>query len=246
MLRHLLTKYNNIVLASLAALFSLLATQFMMHGGYYLYGVEVRRSEQVISTIAPLSIAFFVTWFLFGLLKKLDFLEQKMRELAKKDQLSETLTKTTFLEHAEDRIKVARRENQKISLLMMDIDNFKKVNDTYGHIAGDLVIKSVGQLLNRSKREADLVGRFGGDEFLMLLWGTDAAGAIQFSNHLRQEVKNLNLIYNENNIKVSISIGLSGAYEDNQREVSEIVSQADKALYAAKELGRDRSVTFEL
>ena len=244
-MRHILCKYSHKSLVLITSLFSLLATQVMMHGGYYVFGIDVRLSEQIVSTIAPLSIAFFITWFLFDLLKKLDSLEQEMRGLAKHDQLSETLTKNAFLEHANDRMKIARRERREISLLMMDLDHFKKVNDSYGHLAGDYVIKSVGQLLNRNKREADLVGRFGGDEFIMLLWGTDAAGAIQFANDLCKKVKRLNLRHDGNIINLSTSVGLSGAYGGNHEDVAELVSQADKALYLAKKSGRDKSVEFE-
>lgn len=244
-MRYILCKYSHKSLALITSLFSLLATQVMMHGGYYVFGIDVRLSEQIVSTIAPLSIAFFITWFLFDLLKKLDSLEQEMRGLAKHDQLSETLTKNAFLEHANDRMKISRREKREISLLMMDLDHFKKVNDSYGHLAGDYVIKSVGQLLNRNRREADLVGRFGGDEFIILLWGTDAAGAIQFANDLCKKVKRLNLRHDGNIINLSTSVGLSGAYGGNHEDVAELVSQADKALYLAKKSGRDKSVEFE-
>lgn len=244
-MRHVICKYSHKNLVLVTSLFSVLLTQLMVHGGYYVFGIDVRMSEQVVSIIAPLSIAFVVTWFLFDLLKKLDSLEKEMRGLANNDHLSNTLTKKAFLELANDRMKIARREKQDISLLMMDLDHFKIVNDTYGHLAGDYVIKSVGQLLNRNKREADLAGRFGGDEFIMLLWGTDAAGAIQFASDLCVTVKRLELQHNGNIINLSTSIGLSGVYGGNHEEVTEIVSQADKALYLAKKSGRDKFVAFE-
>lgn len=244
-MRTLLCKYSHKSLTLITSLFSVFATQVMMHGGYYVFGIDVRASEQIVSIIAPLSIAFVVTWFLFDLLKKLDCLEQEMRGLANHDHLSDTLTKKAFLELANDRMKIARREKLDVSLLMMDLDHFKTVNDTYGHLVGDSVIKSIGQLLNRNKREADLVGRFGGDEFIMLLWGTDNAGAIQFANDLCVTVKRLELQHNGNIINLTTSIGLSGVYGGSHEEVTELVSQADKALYLAKKSGRDKFVTFE-
>lgn len=244
-MRHVICKYSHKNLVLITSLFSVLVTQLMVHGGYYVFGIDVRMSEQVVSIIAPLSISSLVTWLLFDLLKKLDSLEQEMRGLANHDQLSGTLTKKAFIDHANDRMKISRRENQEITLLMMDLDHFKKVNDTYGHLAGDYVIKSVGQLLNRNKREADLVGRFGGDEFIMLLWGTDAAGATQFANDLCKTVKELNLLHIGNSINLSVSIGISEAYRGEHGEVAELVSQADKALYLAKKSGRDKSVAFE-
>lgn len=131
-------------------------------------------------------------------------------------------------------------------MLMMDLDNFKKINDTHGHLAGDYVINSVGQLLNQNRREADLVGRFGGDEFIMLLRGADAAGAMQFANDLCKLIKGLELQYNGNSIKVSTSIGISGVYGGNHEDFAELISQADKALYLAKKSGRDKSVAFDL
>lgn len=245
MMRHVISKYSHKTLVFITSLASVLATQIMMHVGYNLFGVEVRFSEQVISIIAPLIIASAVTWLLFDLLKNLDSLEKEMRELANYDQLSDTLTKKSFLDHANDRIKIARRDKRKIALLMMDLDHFKIINDTYGHLTGDYVIKSIGQLLNRNKREADLVGRFGGDEFIMLLWGTNATGAIQFANDLCKAVKGLKLQHNGHNINLSTSIGLSGVSTGNHEEIADLLSQADKALYLAKKLGRDKSVPFE-
>jgi diguanylate cyclase (GGDEF)-like protein len=126
-----------------------------------------------------------------------------------------------------------------LSLVMLDIDHFKHVNDTYGHQAGDKVIEQLAQLLREHARESDVAGRYGGEEFGVVLSDTDQAGARIFAERLRQAVEQLLVQYNSQDIRFTISLGvadLSAPANDH----AELIARADQALYTSKKTGRNR------
>jgi diguanylate cyclase len=131
----------------------------------------------------------------------------------------------------------------KHSLLMLDIDHFKKVNDTFGHLFGDKVIKAVAMVLKKNTKGKDLAARFGGEEFIVLLPDTGIEGARVVAENIRQTIEGASII-NPNNkqivSKVTISIGMTEMLEEDDFEM--MVVRADKALYAAKENGRNQVV----
>lgn len=130
------------------------------------------------------------------------------------------------------------------SLIMFDIDHFKSVNDTYGHLAGDDVIRMVSQSLHSQLRETDVAGRYGGEEFGVILTNTDSAGALEFAERLRKHIESQIVISGQDHIKVTISLGVS---ELTQRihSYQEWLENADKALYHCKENGRNQSYIFQ-
>jgi diguanylate cyclase len=136
------------------------------------------------------------------------------------------------------------RSGQKSSLVMFDIDHFKKVNDTYGHQAGDEVIRIVSALLQENKREVDIAGRYGGEEFCIVLIGSDNQGGMLFAERLREAVEATEVIYEDLLIKFTISLGIS-EINDSLKSHTEWLEQADKALYQSKEGGRNRSTLFK-
>ncbi len=243
-MRQILNKYSRQKLVFATTLFAILIAQLLMYIGYNAFAIEIRSSEIIIVIIAPLIITVMVTWYLFGLLIKLDTLEKEMRNLATYDQLTNTLTRKAFFEKANEYKKIADRESKKIILMMIDLDHFKKINDTYGHITGDFVLKSFGKVLNQYKRETDLIGRFGGEEFTLLLWGANSSGAIKYADYLHDKIRNLPLHYDGNTINISVSIGISDT-ESSNIEIKELIDQADKALYQAKETGRNKTIVFK-
>jgi len=244
MTRHILNKYSRKKLIFASTLFAIILTNLLMFVGYALFSIEIRTSEFIIAIIAPLVVASIISSFLVDLLVKLNVLEKEMRHLANYDHLTNTLTRKEFFEKASEYRKIAQREKINTTFLMVDIDYFKKINDTHGHLAGDYVLSRFGHLLNQNKRETDLVGRFGGDEFILFLWGTDTVGALNYAEVLHNNLKNLGFQYNEVAINFTISIGISRTDIENQLEISALVDQADKALYAAKETGRNKTVVY--
>jgi len=144
----------------------------------------------------------------------------------------------------EKRIKedVARwkRFDTPLSLAVWDVDKFKSVNDTYGHKAGDKVLKAIAQILNKRIRETDFLARYGGEEFVMLLPGTVEEETLRLTNELRQTVSECAFHYNNKAVEITISCGISGFRADDN--VAAVFERADQALYQAKESGRNRCV----
>ena len=163
--------------------------------------------------------------------------------LEKKEILYDGLTKCylkreieSFIEHALENF--VRYKKEKFSVLMFDIDFFKKVNDTYGHLAGDYVLKELATLIKKSLRKSDICGRFGGEEFLLLLPNTKASGALKLATKLNDLVKQHHFEYASQTIPITISIGITSvSYSDSFHS---IIQRCDEALYQAKERGRDR------
>lgn len=128
-----------------------------------------------------------------------------------------------------------------LSILFIDIDYFKKINDTYGHDVGDMVLKKVAETISKKVRSGDVICRFGGEEILVLLLGTDNRGALEKAEQIRGDVESIKFETPED-LNVTVSIGVA-TYEDGiTREV--LVKRADQALYKAKETGRNKVVTF--
>jgi diguanylate cyclase (GGDEF)-like protein len=125
-------------------------------------------------------------------------------------------------------------------VLMCDVDFFKRINDTHGHPAGDAVLKEVANRMHSAIRPYDAVGRFGGEEFLVLCPGTDAAGGAALARRLRETIASTPIVTDRGPIDVTVSIGLSARVFENVAELDQIISEADAALYAAKHNGRNR------
>jgi diguanylate cyclase (GGDEF)-like protein len=130
-----------------------------------------------------------------------------------------------------------------IAFMMLDLDYFKMVNDTYGHDAGDSVLKALSRVLTESVRTSDYVIRYGGEEFLILLQETDAAAAVDVAEKIRAAVEDLKVQVAGGLLQKTISIGISGYPEDSDT-FWQAVKYADVALYHAKDIGRNRVVRF--
>jgi diguanylate cyclase (GGDEF)-like protein len=128
---------------------------------------------------------------------------------------------------------------------MCDIDKFKSVNDDYGHQAGDSVLKEIAQLLKDEAREIDRVGRYGGEEFLLILSGTVLDAAVTFAERLREKVENHTFSYEGGTLRRTMSCGVAGAPHPRVKDQEALVRAADDALYVAKETGRNRVVRFD-
>jgi diguanylate cyclase (GGDEF)-like protein len=140
-------------------------------------------------------------------------------------------------------IDLARRYHQPFSMLVMDIDRFKEINDTYGHTAGDHVLKSVAQRIAKGSRRTDMLFRYGGEEFVVLLNKTDEAGAAIIGERIRKLVDEEVIRYHDENIETSISIGAAAI--NNSDNALSLFGRADKALYYAKENGRNQMMRAE-
>ncbi|MCX4027559.1 sensor domain-containing diguanylate cyclase [Endozoicomonas sp. SM1973] len=137
------------------------------------------------------------------------------------------------------------RTKQKSTLVMFDIDHFKKVNDTYGHQAGDEVIKTVAKLLQENQRTSDITGRYGGEEYGAILVNTKAEDGMYFSERLRKKISESPVAHHEHAIQFTISLGLAEISE-KITSIKEWIEAADQALYQSKEGGRNRSTLYTI
>jgi diguanylate cyclase (GGDEF)-like protein len=137
------------------------------------------------------------------------------------------------------------RLHEPIALIMCDIDKFKSVNDKYGHQAGDAVLKEIARLLKDEAREIDRVGRYGGEEFLLILSGTVLDAAVTFAERLREKVENHTFPYEGGTLRRTMSCGVAAAPHPRVQDQEALVRAADDALYVAKETGRNRVVRFD-
>jgi len=156
------------------------------------------------------------------------------------DALTEIPNRLAYDQKAEEEIARWKRFNNPLSLAIWDVDLFKKVNDTYGHKAGDKVLKTIAQLLNGRIRETDFLARFGGEEFVMLLPGTIEEETLRLVNDLREKVESCGFHYHGDSVKITVSCGVSSFREGDTLE--QVFERADQALYKAKENGRNQCV----
>ncbi|HSS39913.1 MAG TPA: sensor domain-containing diguanylate cyclase, partial [Polyangia bacterium] len=166
-----------------------------------------------------------------------------VEEQATTDGLTGLVNHRTFQERFSAMLGRADRRNFAVSMLLTDIDHFKKVNDTYGHPTGDEVLRRVAAILKASARKIDITARYGGEEFAIVLEGTDRAGARQLAERIRQEVAQQSFASPKGNFQATLSIGVA-SYPDDARDKAEVIARADQSLYAAKHGGRNRTVCW--
>lgn len=136
-------------------------------------------------------------------------------------------------------LQMAERHHHELSLLMIDVDFFKKINDEYGHHRGDLVLREVAKGIQSACRGSDITFRYGGEEFVVVLGKTDAKGAKIIAERIRQQIANTHIEYNGKDIGVTVSVGIATRQSGGQEHINDLFDRADKALYIAKNSGRN-------
>ncbi len=167
-------------------------------------------------------------------------LRESLRNQSICDALTGLFNRRYMEESLEREFSRANRKKSSVAIVMMDLDHFKRFNDTFGHQAGDALLRALGDLLRRNTRGQDIVCRFGGEEFAIVLTDSSLAGALQRIDILRQQIRLLNVEYGGQLLgPVTVSIGVA-LYPDHGTTTNEVISAADQALYRAKREGRDR------
>ncbi len=173
--------------------------------------------------------------------KKINTLEESLKVSEKKskiDYLTKTLTKRAFDDELDRFEAIFQRHGSEYAIVFLDIDHFKHINDTYGHDAGDKILSTIGKILNNNTRGEDVVGRFGGEEFVALLPSSTKDGATTYAEHIRKSVESSRFIYKNQKIEVTISSGV--ALRSQNESMKDTVNKADLLLYEAKKSGRNR------
>jgi diguanylate cyclase (GGDEF)-like protein len=167
---------------------------------------------------------------------------QQLQRLATSDPLTGCLNRRTFFAEAELEFQNARNQNQRLCFLMLDADHFKSVNDRFGHVVGDQVLIGVVEVMKRTCRDGDLVGRYGGEEFCIMVARSSEQDVEELADQLRQAIADVTT-WLPNGERVTVSIGIA-LLTDVSCELAELVKRADEALYAAKASGRNRFVNW--
>ncbi len=161
--------------------------------------------------------------------------EKKLEKIANTDQLTGIYNRRYVLSFLEKLIEYSKRYNEPFSILIFDIDNFKKINDTYGHLKGDEVLKESAKIVNNALRKADIFGRWGGEEFLIILPKTD--NPLKIAEKIRKKIENTDF-----GIPQKITISIGGTVFKGKGSLEEILQKADEALYEAKRKGKNQTV----
>jgi diguanylate cyclase (GGDEF)-like protein len=169
----------------------------------------------------------------------------EIERLAVTDGLTGLFNHRHFQERLSQEFKRLERFTEPVSLLLADIDYFKKVNDTYGHPVGDSVLKGVADKIRQTVRNIDIPARYGGEEFAVVLLGTDAKGAMKMAERLRKAVMNKKYLVEHDTFHVTVSIGISTCPSGREEGKEGFIERADKALYHAKKTGRNRCVLWD-
>ncbi len=172
--------------------------------------------------------------------RELELQLKKAQEEAKRDFLTNLYNKRALEEFLELKEGEFKRYGRNFSVAMLDLDHFKKVNDLYGHDAGDIVLKSFASILKRDSRDVDIIGRFGGEEFMAILGDTDLEGAVVHANKIREHIENAKFMYKGKRIVVTVSIGV--AQRKDHLTLEQTIKKADENLYKAKSSGRNKVV----
>lgn len=170
---------------------------------------------------------------------------RELEELSTTDFLTGVFNRRYFMEIATTELKRHQRHAKITSILMLDIDHFKDVNDTYGHSVGDQALRHLVKICRDNLREEDIFARYGGEEFCALLPETDASTAKEVAERLRYNIESTPMELDEQLLHLSVSIGLSGIDARQETDIEPWLERADQAMYRAKEQGRNRVVCFE-
>ncbi len=165
---------------------------------------------------------------------------RQLQDLANRDGLTGLYNHRYFHEQLSKDFLRARRYHESLSCVLLDIDYFKKFNDTHGHQTGDVVLSTLGHIIEKSIRDSDFAARYGGEEFAVILYHSDGSGAYDVAERLRQMVEDYEVHDKGNVLHVTISIGVATFPHKAIQDSKELIECADKALYRAKENGRNR------
>jgi len=238
-------RFNTVVilgaLAALAALaVTLLAAALLERRGFVLQTGVAAYLAVAVALVVTLPLA---SW-LVDLLLRVHRDEQEMRSLASYDSLTGLLSRHAFFDNTNNYVSLAKREQKTFSVLIIDLDHFKQINDRYGHPAGDAVLKLFADVVNSVARRSDIIGRLGGEEFGMVLPSTTASEALEFAERLHQAIDKAVLKFNGSAIRYTVSVGLAEYDTDPAVSIDDLLARADQALYRAKQSGRNQTAIY--
>lgn len=194
--------------------------------------------------MAPWFAFIMVPLYLFRLLKRLNDANERLSNQSRHDELTWLYNRRAFNEQANLEYERLQRTNTPFSLLLLDIDHFKRINDTYGHLVGDQVLKSIAEIITGACRSEDFISRYGGEEFIILAPNQLEQEKESLAERIRRQVENSQIDIGSETLQVTVSVGVA-FWDVNFQTVDSWTQAADSALYKAKEEGRNRVLIYQ-
>lgn len=239
MLRKILRRYGIAVTSLGLTCLSILLSLLIASSLTGLQGDRLDSSGLLISILAPALITPLLSWQTLGLLACLDAAEHKLQVQSITDELTQVYNRRHFVEYANRELKRVRRFGGTFTIAILDLDNFKFVNDTHGHLIGDQILVDLCRICRSCVREADVFARYGGDEFLLLLPETGRQQAQILLQRILETLSITTFPLRGAEIRIAVSVR-AATLEPQMADVDALLSQADQALYQAKRNGGDQ------
>ena len=224
--------------------FSILVSELAVTSIYLIYGPAALDTTAVVyvATVIPIVVALPTSYLMGSMGYKLTQAQITLRLLAETDELTGLTNRRSFFAQASDQLEAAEQQDSPISLLVIDADYFKQLNDTYGHATGDAALKFISDKLNGCIRRSDLACRLGGEEFAILLPGVHEDQARPMAERILKNIAEQAMVHDGKIIEMSVSCGVADT--SVSYDMTALFKAADDALYAAKDAGRNNAVLF--
>ncbi len=232
--------WTSVLVTFVATLFSIgisVGFEILLHG-------EVSSQVVIFAITMPVLIAPIFNFLFLRMVFQLEDLQAKLREMAITDELTRAFNRRHWIELAELELARAKRYGQVFSVIIFDLDDFKRINDTYSHLAGDLVLRQVSRICMSASRKMDAFARYGGEEFIFLLPQSDTTHARLVAERIRQELAQAHFSFNQTEICITVSVGVV-TFDQVTSDLEGLLMRVDKALYAAKKAGKNCSVVAD-
>jgi diguanylate cyclase (GGDEF)-like protein len=198
-------------------------------------------TSTIIAVVVPALIAPFFAYTTLNLAYRLHVAEERLRQISITDDLTQAYNRRYFVEMAERALVTAKRYGDSFSIVMFDIDDFKRVNDTYGHASGDKVLITISELCRATIRGTDVFARYGGEEFAFLVPRCSPEDLMKFAERIRIKLSEARVMYGSASIPFTVSIG-TATYNSEISDIDTLLLRADTALYTAKRQGKNQVV----
>ncbi len=209
-------------------------------------GLDSGADDYIVKPFVPLEFLARVRTHLRmrDLREQLLVANTRLKELADTDDLTGLFNMRSLYQRLDFEMERAKRFNRKICVIMMDLDDFKSVNDGHDHLFGSFLLAEIGKIIKKSTRNIDIPARYGGDEFLIVLSEVEPAGAHLFCERLRERIRKTTFVSGKDSIQLTVSIGYAVMVPGESISSKELVRRADHALYAAKRSGKNRTISW--
>jgi len=243
-MRNLIRRLGHFKVIALITISAIISAEIITYAVIQIFSFPYHLpSTPIVTFLVTVLLAPLILWPLIKLLLFIDELEQKMYNLATYDSMTKLFSRQAFFKRALSLHETFKESNRPYSVCIIDIDNFKSINDTYGHACGDKVLINFGEIFSKIFDSSYIIGRVGGEEFAVVV-DTDANTLKEEMDKLHQKVLNTKVPYKNNNILYTISMGIFENKTPNTFTFDEALSNADDALYEAKVTDKNKTVIF--